>query len=369
MAVTTFSVNDPLTNKLYSKKLAVQSILETYVRRFMGTTANHMIQVRNETMKAAGDRITVGLRVKLQGAGVLAPGTLEGNEESLTFRDDSITINKLRHAYRCKAENTIEQQRVPFELREEGLDAMAQWWAERYDFWFANQACGMTADGDSFGTDPRYTGLQATIAPDTAHVLRFASDTTDSDIANDLTTRLRLDHIDAAVEMAKRANPLVRPIRYDGQDKYVGLIHTFDVNNLRNTTVDGSWFDIKAKGLQGGKIDDNEIYTGALGEYNNVVLHEWDRITQGAVTTTAVAHVRRAILCGAQACWAAFGQGFGPGRFQWAEEMFDYGEELGIAAGCIGGLKKSRFNSADFAIIQIPHRAVANTTLALSAAS
>ncbi|MGI9507171.1 MAG: DUF4043 family protein, partial [Geminicoccaceae bacterium] len=73
--------------------------------------------------------------------------------------------------------------------------------------------------------------------------------------------------------------------------------------------------------------------------------------------------VRRAVFCGAQSAWTAFGQGFGPGRFNWVEKLFDYDEELGVSAGCVGGLKKSRFNSKDFGTILIPTYAPANTTL------
>jgi hypothetical protein len=37
----------------------------------------------------------------------------------------------------------------------------------------------------------------------------------------------------------------------------------------------------------------------------------------------------------------------------WTEEMFDYGNQLGVEAGCIGGLKKMRFNSKDFGTIAL----------------
>ena len=167
MAVRTYPTNDPLTNKLYSKLLAVESITATYCRKFMGTSPNSLIQIRNETMKAAGDRITIGLRLKLTGAGVIGGNTLEGNEEAFVTQDDAIIINKLRHASRVKGQGTIDQQRVPFDLREEALDDLAQWWADRQDQWFANQVTGNTGtDAPENGGDVRYTGLQATVAPD-----------------------------------------------------------------------------------------------------------------------------------------------------------------------------------------------------------
>jgi len=41
------------------------------------------------------------------------------------------------------------------------------------------------------------------------------------------------------------------------------------------------------------------------------------------------------------------------------EEEFDYGNKLGVSAGMIFGLKKSVFNSADFATIAIDTYATA----------
>ena len=371
MAVRTFGINDPLTNKLYSRRLAVQSIQETFVHRFMGTTPYSLCQIRNETQKSAGDRITIGLRMSLVGGGVTTGTPQEGNEESFTMHDDSIIIEKLRHAVRVSGQDTISQQRVPFDLREEALQDLAQWWAERKDRWFANQLCGNTAgDGtggdDSFGTDIRYTGLQPTLDPDASHILRFASTANDTalDALTSEVTKMKLRHIDVAVENAKRLNPLIRPIRIGGRNYYVMFIHTICATDLRlDAETAGNWFDINSKALQGGNISGNPIFDGALGVYNGTILHEWERVTPGAVSTTQAPGVRRNVFCGAQAAWAAFGMGHGPGRYQWVEKLFDYDEELGVSAGCIGGMKAARFNSADFGKIVVPVRADANTDL------
>jgi N4-gp56 family major capsid protein len=365
MAVTTFATNDPLTNKLFAKRLAVESIHGTYVKRFMGTTANSLCQVRNETSKASGDRITIGLRVKLSGAGVQGGATLEGNEESIQFHDDAITIDKLRHATRVKAQGSIGQQRVPYSMREEALDLNSQWWMDRLDEWFAQQLCGNTGETNN-GQDIRYTGLQATVAPDAAHTLRFTDTADDTALGAESTagSLAALAHIDIAVERAKLTEPLIRPVRYNGGDWYVMFLHTISATNLRqDADTAGNWFDIQSKLIQGGETTGNNIFSGALGVYNQTILHEWPRITTGSVTTTEVTNVRRNVFCGAQAAWAAFGQGYSQSRFNWVEKLFDYDEELGVATGCIGGLKSSRFNSADFGKIVVPHRAPANTNL------
>ena len=88
--------------------------------------------------------------------------------------------------------------------------------------------------------------------------------------------------------------------------------------------------------------------------YNGVILHESPRIPQD--TNGAY----RAILCGAQAAVLAFGQDNGGNKVSYVEELFDYGNQLGVSAGMIWGLKKSVFNSLDFSVITIYTTGVAN---------
>ena len=87
MAVTTYSVNHPLAVKLWSKKLAHEALKRTYMKKFVGTGSDSLIQLKEETNKSAGDRITIGLRMLLSGNGVQGDGTLEGQEEALTTSD------------------------------------------------------------------------------------------------------------------------------------------------------------------------------------------------------------------------------------------------------------------------------------------
>lgn len=84
MATTSFGVNDALAVKLWSKELAVEALKKTYFANFIGSGASSLIQLKTETSKGAGDRITYGLRMQASGDGVLGDGVLEGNEESLT---------------------------------------------------------------------------------------------------------------------------------------------------------------------------------------------------------------------------------------------------------------------------------------------
>lgn len=46
-----------------------------------------------------------------------------------------------------------------------------------------------------------------------------------------------------------------------------------------------------------------------------------------------------------------FGQANGPTKMTWVEELFDYENQLGVAAGAIFGIKKTVFNNIDFGTI------------------
>lgn len=100
MADTNFGTNHPLAVKLWSRKLYEEVIGESFFSKFMGKGSDSLLQLKEETQKGPGDRIRVGLRMLMTGAGVQGDGALEGNEESLTTFFDDVLIDQLRHAHR-----------------------------------------------------------------------------------------------------------------------------------------------------------------------------------------------------------------------------------------------------------------------------
>ncbi len=353
MAGTSYGVNHPLAVKLWSKKLAAEALKETWFSKFIGSSDSSLIQTKSETQKGAGDQITFGLRMQLLGDGVQGDGTLEGNEEALTTYNDSVVINQLRHAVRSAGK--MSEQRVPFSVREEGMSGLRDWWANRWDTSVFNQLCGYTP-----ATDTRFTGNNAVTGPDADHYITAHGSGADQDIGSGDTFTLAL--IDHAVERAGTLSPMIRPLRVQGEDKFVLFLHDYQVTDLRTNTGSGQWLDIQKAALAGGRVKDNPIYTGALGEYNGVILHKANRVTPGVHSATGVAipTVRRAVLCGAQAGVIAFGQDGGPGKMTWVEELFDYENQLGVSAGSIFGIKKTRYNGRDFGTIVISTRATAH---------
>ncbi len=352
MAGTEFGVNHPLAVKLWSRKLTRESLRETFISRFMGEGADSVIQVKSETSKGAGDRVRFGLRMQLTGDGVQGDATLEGNEEALTTYYDDLTINQLRHA--VISQGKMSEQRVPFSVRAEAKDGLRDWLADRLDTSFFNQITGNTGQADT-----RYTGNIATSAPSaTSGNSRwlFSDGTHTTEASLSTTDVFQLSFIDRAIAAAKTSAPLIRPVKVRGNDHYVMFLHPWQVHSLRTDATSGriTWYDAQKARIQGGDTGEGEnpIFSGALGIYNGVVLHESTRIP--AVT----ANTRRAVLCGAQAAVMGFGEGNSESG-NWVEKLFDYDNQLGVKAGLIYGLKKTVFNSIDFGTIVVSTRAVA----------
>jgi len=349
MATTSYGVNHNNAVKLWSKKLFIEALKATYVGKFIGESDSELIQRKTETSKGAGDRIRVILRMQLSGDGVAGDGTLEGNEEALTTYTDDLYIDQLRHAVRSAGK--MSEQRVPFEVREQAMSGLKDWWAARLDTWFANQITGYTPQ-----TDTKYTGMQATIAPSSGNIL-VQGQSAESSLSSSDTFVLGL--IDSAVTLAKTMSPVIRPLKVGGEDRYVAFLHPYQVRSLRTSTSTGQWLDIQKAAMQGGDVDGNPIFKGALGMYNGVVLHEWTRLPAAVQSGAAKANTRRAVFCGAQAAVFAVGEGQDSEKPNWHEQLFDYGNQLGVAGGMIAGLKKVQFNSADFGTIVLSSYAAA----------
>lgn len=342
MATTTYGTNDPLAVKLWSKMLIREVLKNTWATKFMGTTSSSIVQVKDETSKSSGDKITFALRMQMSGTGVSGDSTLEGQEEALSTYTDSLIIDQLRHASRSRGRMT--QQRITYDIREECMVGLRDWWSDRIDTAFFNQLCGNTAQSDT-----RYTGMQAAVAQSQKYLVD-GSTTGDESVST--TGVFSLTVLDNLVEDVRTATPAFRPVMVGGKPYFVAFLHPYNVTSMRTSTATGQYLDIQKSAMQGGEVADNPIFTGALGVYNGVVLHEDTRVAQGISSATglAVSAVRRVPFCGAQALMMAYGRESGPERFTWVEELFDYQNQLGVAAGMIWGMKKAVFNSVDYAV-------------------
>lgn len=357
MTYTAFAQNDPMAVKLWSKKLAVEANKSIDIDPLIGTSDASVIQEKEETKKGNGDQVTFGLRMQLKGAGFSSSDVAEGNGEQLGTNSDKVTIDELGHVVGVKSENTIDQQRVPFNLREQARSGLADWFQTRKTVSFFNHVCGFTpANANPFGK--KFTANNPVTAPSQGRILRPNGRANDAAlVAGDIFT---LDLIDKAVELAKTGGQgkkvMIRPVVVNGKKFYILYLASEQVTSLRTNTAAGQWLDIQKAAMAGMESSKSPIFSGALGEYNGVILREAQDITQGvsADGTAAVPLTRRAVLLGAQAATIAYGKAGGDTRYRWNEELLDHKRNLEVSAWAIWGLKKTTYNGDDFGTVVIP---------------
>jgi len=350
--LTEFALNDPLAVQRWSTSLAVEAAKKQYFAPFIGTGHDSLLTLKDELNKGAGDKVTVGLRMKLSKPGVEGDGIIEGHatgEEALIFFNDALFIDQLRKG--TKSKGKMSEQRVPYNLRKEGRDALSTWWAEELDEEIMFYLAGARGVGTSYHQPTSWTGRasNALQAPDTAHVMYASTATAKTGITTSMP--ITLMDVERLVARAELTDPMIQPFNVNGQKKFVLLMHTIQAYQLRTGTSTNDWMTIH-KATDSSEGAKSMIYTNALGEYADVVLHKHRNVVTfsdyGSGANVAAA---RALFMGAQAGLIAYGQGGSAQRYNWNEETDDRGNALAITAGTIFGVKKAQYNSKDFSTI------------------
>jgi N4-gp56 family major capsid protein len=357
MAFAENLTSDALSNQQWAEGLEAEVLDKISYVNYIGTSSSSLIQKRDDLVKNAGDTITFGLRPQDYPVLLGESDEFEGNENAISYYTDSIVISEVGLPYRWKTR--MSRQRVRFEDREEAQAAISDGMANGLDIGFFIQISGFNAtSGTYFGYDmstlpAEMKGNNTVHAPDSNHHL-FAgsSNSADEDLASGDDFTLEL--ISQAVQDAKTATIPIRPCRMAGGEYYVVFVHPYQLAQLR--TQDSRWDKVYMAALQGGFLTENPLFNGTMGIWDGCLIVESTRVTPGVNSSTlaAIAAVKRAVFCGAQAATIAWGRtGGDPGSFVWEEERFGYGRQRGIAASALVGISKNVFNSEDFATIVI----------------
>lgn len=306
MAATSFLTDNALTVKLWSEKLRRDVLRSLFFTSMMGKTSSDIIQVDDKLMNNKGDNITFGLRMRSTNAGQSSSTTgitLEGNEESLTFYNDSVSLTEYGHS--AKAESQLTEQRTAFDLRTEIKDFLQDWATEKLEKLIV-------------------TNLAA--SPSTNRYIDSSADV------------MTVADVQALRRQAILANPKIRPVKIKGREYYVLLAHPYALKGLKADTDFKNYNkDARERGI------DNPLIQGADYIIDGVLIYEYDRaelLQSGLVV--------RSLLLGAQAglvAWSA--------KPSWHEKMFDYGTKYGAAVKMIMGVKKAVYNSEDYGVFAI----------------
>ena len=349
MAMTDFPLADELAVQRWSTSLAVEAAKKQYFAKFIGTGQDSLIVLKNDLHKGAGEKITVALRMKLGSFGIEGDNLIKDDadgEEALSFFNDAVFIDQLRKG--TKSKGKMSEQRVPYNIRKEGRDALATWWAEEMDEQIFCYLSGVRGEG-TMHNPTTWTGRanNSLTAPDAAHLMYAGVATAKNDLL--ITDLMVLQDVEKLVAFSETIDPMIQPFMVNGEKKFVFLMHTLQAYQLRTSATTNDWLDIrKATDRGAGSM----MYKNALGEYADVILHKhrncivFDDYGSGVDLPAA-----RSLFLGAQAGIMAYGQNSSPNRYKWHEELDDRGNALAITAGAIFGVKKSRFNSKDFGVV------------------
>lgn len=356
MGATEFALNAALAVQRWGADLAREVAVQQYFSKFMGTDDNSMIKIRKELIKKAGEKITIGVKMKLSGDGAEGDTPIEGTslEEGMEFFNDSLFIDQRRKTTKTKGKMT--EQRVPYDLRREGRDSLAIWNAEDLDqflFMYLSGARGIMPQGSGgFHVGLTFTGRanNPLTEPNSENLIYGGNASGKADL--DSSDVMALTIIERLVAKIETMDPIMQPIKVNGEDKYILLMHPFQAYAMRTSTTENDWLQIQKEA--GSRGDKNLVYKNSLGEYAGMILHKHRYVIRfndygNPATVTAA----RALCLGSQAGLIAWGGDGGKNRYTWNEETDDRGNRLAITSGSIFGCKKTRYNSKDWGVIAV----------------
>ena len=313
---------------------------DSYFNKFMGSGRENIIQVMEDLSRGKGTSIEVSLLMPLNGAGVLEDKILEGKEEQMNYRSCNVYLSRIRNAVRL--EGRFEEQKTQERMRSDMRKVLSRWLARYFDLSIFAILTGTNPPFYKDGVDLPYT-----IEPPTPDMVLFAgSATSEAGItaADVFDTTL----IGKARRMAQEDElTAVQPIHIDGRETYVMVIDPYQARDLRR---DPRWLEAQQHANVRG--EKNPIFSGAMGVYEGVVIHECLRVPR-TDTGSGGAKVGHALFLGAQACILAEGE-----APRWTEKNFDYENQYGVAISRMFGLKKAQFkydgeNYTDFGVINV----------------
>lgn len=290
---------------------------EIYWNKVTGES-NAIIEESRLLTGKKGDVINFTLGMNLTGDGVTGDTQLENAEEQAVTYTDAVTLDQRRNAVRLAGR--LSEQRTEFDQRMNAKNMLKLWLARKIDD-------DIFTEFDRAPTRVVFGGTATSVAT--------------------LTTAMTITpaRMDSAVARAKKATPKIWPVRVEGGDYYVLVMHTDVAYDLRQNAVWQGYVQNGAapQGLQ------NPIFNGRFGVYNGIVLHEHEKVP-AATNGGSGGDVPYAScpFVGVQAGLLAWGR-----RPDAWEKEFDYNNQVGFAVGAIYKFRKATFNATDNASIAL----------------
>lgn len=312
-------VNIPanLVPKVWAKKVWREGVKDSYFDKFTATDGSNVVHKNKDLENVKGDSVVFGLMMNLTGSGVEGNRQkLAGAEDTLNIYDFTVNTKLVRNAV---SRYEADDQRTQYDMLKEIKIALKQWLSDWLDDRLISRLSYNPSNGEVLYASA--AGTQSSIT------------------ANDkLTTTI----ISRAKRKAMMHAPKVQPIKVDGMDKYIMLVHPWAARDLKD---DPKWLAAQQNAnVRGSK---NPIFTGSLGEYDGVILYEYERVQTGNIGASS-ANVCQNLLLGKQAACFAVSR---PAKH--IEQTDDYGNIAGNGIAFYGAVEKTNFNGKDYGVINV----------------
>ena len=300
MSVTSIGTSHGLTVSQWSSELFKKYQELTFFGKFKGVGGKSIVQVKRDLEKKAGDAITFGFSNSIRGTAAVTGNTpVEGfdgtnyvsNNEAMTYNYQRVVIDQVRKS--VKIAGLMDEKRVAFDMRNDAKAQLTDWMAYNEDSAIFTAINSADVILSSFTTG---TGLTYDSIVDMKKEAMFPS--TDN-IASGKKTRK------------------IEPIKLEGGEEYFILgVNPADAASFRKSTDFKTFNQYIQQGMT------NPIFTGALGVFNGIIIHEHSGFGVGSP-----------VLMGANAVFLAYGK-----EIMYGEDTFDYDNQTGFMIGSVRGV-------------------------------
>lgn len=349
-----------LTPQVWDDQFFTEYVRNNRFRRYMGTSPDNIIQVREQLGRQPGDRIAFGAVRALTG-GVTGNTVLEGNEAELDTRSMTVAISPLRNAV---VVTDWDEQKSAMDLRAAARPGLKAWAQEkmREDVIRALKSVPNTAGVMVSWETATAAERNAWLVANADRVL-FGSAVGNGSSGVVATALATIDNTadkltPAVVSLAKRraqaASPRIMPTRTAEEDEewYLMFANPRSFRDLANdATMVQANRDARVRG-----VETNPLFTGGSLVWDGVIIREIPELdaavaastgrlpTNGGILAgagTGAIDVGFNFLCGAQALGAAWAQ-----RLRSTTDVRDYNFRHGVGVQEIRGIEKLMFGTS-----------------------
>jgi N4-gp56 family major capsid protein len=240
---------------------------------------NAIVVVKNNFKGTKGTVVKMTMIGALTNTAKVEGETMAGNEEALVGYEMELTLKQFRHA--VSGGGQLADRRSVYNAADEARKALGPWGANLIDDYAVAALSGLaSADGNIAAVAPsrKWVGGQTSAGVMAVYggtTYNFATDAHLLDSATVTDQLFGTNVISTVKRMAQLTEPVVKPVMVGGKPFYVMLISPLQAKALK---ADTAW--IAAQQNAGPRDNTNPLFSGALGIWDGVVIHEWEKIEQ-----------------------------------------------------------------------------------------